>query len=243
MPEQVTPHSQKLASEGFIQAVEFRNSHGSAFVQKCVLQSTRLSALRWFCSFRCNLKASAMSLSLVFGQHINSFMLLDGMLSMYRNLLLLSRRTLLPLPLRPKWHLRLPRKDQLQGETWQKLKAKNKWSSLLGKPSCVGKRKGRLIQELFSFAAEFPRDIVELPSSEPNKRACGPRLPPHQPRETSESFPVSPGDHTVQNFGPETTAIVYGLQNRAVQVCDGEDCVRHRNFTRATPLFFHRMPP
>lgn len=25
--------------------------------------------------------------------------------------------------------------------------------------------------------------------------------------------------HTVQNFGPETTAIVYGLQNRAVQVC------------------------
>eukprot|EP00752_Nemacystus_decipiens_P004049 g3707.t1 len=28
---------------------------------------------------------------------------------------------------------------------------------------------------------------------------------------------VAVGEHTVQNFGPETTAIVYGLQNRAVQ--------------------------
>lgn len=32
------------------------------------------------------------------------------------------------------------------------------------------------------------------------------------------------GVHTVQNFGPETTAIVYGLQNRAVQVCVGRNC-------------------
>lgn len=29
--------------------------------------------------------------------------------------------------------------------------------------------------------------------------------------------------HTVQNFGPDTTAIVYGLQSRAVQVHKGSD--------------------
>lgn len=34
---------------------------------------------------------------------------------------------------------------------------------------------------------------------------------------------ASSGLHTVQNFGPDTTAIVYGLQNRAVQVCSNSN--------------------
>lgn len=48
---------------------------------------------------------------------------------------------------------------------------------------------------------------------------------PCQPREAPKGT-VAAGEHTVQNFGPETTAIVYGLQNRAVQVCRGDHCFK-----------------